>query len=277
MRTLKLTIAYDGTAYSGWQRQENAQGVQAVVEDTLAAIVGEPVTIMGAGRTDAGVHAAAQVASGRIEHAINVDDLVRALNIRLPRDIRVRQVEEMFAGFDARFHAVSKTYRYSMWNGAEPGPFLRPFLWHLPYGLDLAAMQEAARLLLGEHDFAAFQGSGGSVKTTVRRLLVSDLRQVDVDEGHLLALPRTERDEARANRLLRYEVTGTGFLRHMVRAIIGTLVEVGRGRMSVDDLVDIMASRDRGRAGMNAPPHGLMLWNVRYEDRKQKGEDRSGF
>jgi tRNA pseudouridine38-40 synthase len=263
-RTLKLTLAYDGTAYSGWQRQENAVGIQAIVEDELAGLFGARVTIFAAGRTDAGVHAAAQVVSLTTDHTIGCDNLVRAMNVRLPADIRVRQAEEMPERFNARRHAVSKTYRYAIWNGPEPGPFMRHLVWHVPFVLDLPAMQAAAGLLVGEHDFAAFQGSGSDVKTTVRRILASGLQDVAADDIGLFALPGTARDAARVHRLLRYEVTGTGFLRHMVRALVGTLVEIGRGRMAADDMTAIVASRDRARAGMNAPPHGLMLWEVQY-------------
>ncbi len=265
---MKLTLAYDGTAYSGWQRQENAVGIQAIVEDELSGIFGARVTIFAAGRTDAGVHAAAQVVSLTTEHTIGCDNLVRAMNVRLPADIRVRQVEEMPDGFNARRHAVSKTYRYAIWNGPEPGPFVRHVVWHVPFALDVGAMRGAAARLIGEHDFAAFQGSGSDVKTTVRRILASELQDVTADDVGLFVLPGTARDVARVPRLLRYEVTGTGFLRHMVRAIVGTLVEIGRGRLTVDDMTAIVDSRDRARAGMNAPPHGLMLWEVQYESER---------
>ena len=134
-RTLKLTIAYDGTAYAGWQRQVNAIAVQAVVEDEIAAIIGRHAPLVAAGRTDAGVHAAGQVASVTIDHSISCDEFARALNARLPRDICVRHVEEMVDRFDARTHAVSKTYRYAIWNGLSPGPFLRHVVWHVPQAL----------------------------------------------------------------------------------------------------------------------------------------------
>lgn len=268
-RTLKLTLSYDGSNYSGWQRQINGPSVQAVLEDELSAIVGTTVTIMAAGRTDAGVHAAGQVASVTLDHAIGCDDLVRALNARLPADVRVRHAEEMFARFDARIYATSKTYRYAIWNGGAPNPFFRHVVWHVPQRLDVDLMSRAAALLVGEHDFVAFQAAGSDVKTTVRTLLHSEMREVDIHTDQPIAVPPVPGESARVGgRLLRYEVTGTGFLRHMVRTIVGTLAEVGRGRMPVDDLMAVLASRDRAQAGQTAPPQGLMLWEVQYESEK---------
>lgn len=265
MRTLKLTLSYDGSNYSGWQRQINGPSVQAAVEDELSAIVGAPVTIMAAGRTDAGVHAAGQVASVTLAHAIACDDLVRALNARLPEDVRVRHAEEMVAGFDARTHATSKTYRYAVWNGGAPNPFVRHVVWHVPQRLDVDAMSRGAALLVGEHDFAAFQAAGGDVRTSVRTLLRSELREVNIHDDQPMAVPPVPGESARVGgRLLRYEATGTGFLRHMVRAIVGTLAEIGRGRLGVDDMRAVLESRDRARAGQTAPPQGLVLWEVKY-------------
>jgi tRNA pseudouridine38-40 synthase len=264
-RTLKLTLSYDGSNYSGWQRQVNGPSVQAVLEDELSAVIGTPVTIMAAGRTDAGVHAAGQVASATFDHPIGCDDLVRALNARLPEDVRVRHAKEMFAGFDARIYAKSKTYRYAIWNGGAPNPFFRHVVWHVPQRLDIDRMSRAAALLVGEHDFEAFQAAGSAVKTTVRTLLQSELREVDIHTDQPIAVPPVPGEPERVGgRLVRYEVTGTGFLRHMVRTIVGTLVEVGRGRMAIDDMAAVIRSRDRARAGQTAPPQGLMLWEVKY-------------
>jgi tRNA pseudouridine38-40 synthase len=276
-RTLKLTLAYDGTAYAGWQRQANAVSVQEILENELAAIVGAHAPIVAAGRTDSGVHAAGQVASVEIDHAVTCDDLVRALNARLPRDIRVRHAEDTFDGFDARHDAVTKTYRYAIWNGAAPSPFLRHVVWHVMQPLDVEAMATAARLLLGAHDFSAFQGAGGKTRTATRRLLQSDLREVGLnDEDSLGMLAIATDPPAVEARLLRYEVTGTGFLRHMVRAIVGTLVDIGRGRASAEQMAIILESRDRSRAGMTAPAQGLMLWAVEYgQGPRLKKEERS--
>ena len=264
-RTLKLTLAYDGTAYAGWQRQANAVSVQEILEDELSAIVGERTQIVGASRTDAGVHAAGQIASLAIEHHISCDDLVRALNARLPEDIRVRHAEDTFAGFDARHDAVSKTYRYAIWNGVAPSPFFRHVVWHVLQPLDVDAMVAAAPALLGAHDFSAFQAAGADTKTTNRRLLQSELREVGLNDESLLGVPALASNVAGPEaKLLRYEVRGTGFLRYMVRAIVGTLVEIGRGRTAADRMTAILASRDRAQAGMTAPAQGLMLWTVEY-------------
>jgi tRNA pseudouridine38-40 synthase len=257
VRTIKLTLWYDGTAFSGWQRQDGRRTVQGLLEEALHAIAGSPVACVAAGRTDAGVHAAAQVVSVQLESTLTRADLLRATNARLPDDLRVRDVDDAPSTFHARRDAVSKTYRYSLWLGAEPGPFLRHVVWHIGEPLDVDAMMRAAAALEGEHDFAAFQSTGSSVATSVRRVLSSRFELAGPRTGPLLPAP----PEAR---LLCYEITATGFLRHMVRTMVGTLVDIGRGRWSADDMTRILASRDRAQAGATAPPHGLMLWEVHY-------------
>ena len=265
-RTLKLTIAYDGTAYAGWQRQANGPSIQAVLEDEIAAIVGAHNPLMAAGRTDAGVHAAAQVASIRIDHDIAADDLMRALNARIKDGaIRVRSIEEAPPDFDARAHAKSKTYRYALWTGGPPSPFFRHVVWHVIHRLDVDRMAEAVRALVGEHDFAAFQGRGSDVLTTVRRILAAEVVEVNIHTDQPVALsPLDAAARNQEGRLIRLEITGTGFLRHMVRTITGTLVDIGRGQLAVDDMAEIIRSRDRRRTGQTAPPQGLMLWKVTY-------------
>ena len=264
-RTLKLTIAYDGTAYAGWQRQANAQTIQAVIEDEIAAIVGTHRPLNAAGRTDAGVHAAAQVASITIDHPILCDELLRALNARLKAgDIRIRQIEETFDRFEARLYAKTKTYRYAIWNGPAPSPFFRHVVWHVPHRLDLDRMIEASQALIGEHDFAAFQRRGSDVMTSVRTVLSAEFVELNIHTDEPMALSPLDGTPDGDGRLLRFEITGTGFLRHMVRIIVGTLVDIGRGQMEVPDLAAAMAARDRARAGQTAPPHGLMLWKVTY-------------
>jgi tRNA pseudouridine38-40 synthase len=254
-RTLKLTLAYDGTEFSGWQRQADKRTVQAVIEDTLAPIEKRSVVVTGAGRTDAGVHAAGQVASVTLERAIADDDLHRALNATLPGDVRVIAIEEASLDFNARHDARRKTYHYAIWNGASVPPFLRHYVLHVPQQLDLTAMNDAAFEIAGEHDFASFQAAGSDVKSTVRRVLSSTVREVDV--GFFGAA-------ASGDRLLQYEVTGTGFLRHMVRNIAGTLIECGRRRSAAAGVRDVLDARDRSRAGATAPAHGLTLWKVEY-------------
>ena len=262
-RTLKLTIAYDGTNYAGWQRQANGIAIQQIIEDEIAAVIGSRGALMAAGRTDAGVHAAAQVASITIDHPIGTDDLLRALNARIKGgDIRIRAIEEMPLGWSARAAAKAKTYRYAIWNGAHPSPFFRHVVWHVPQPLDVDRMSRAAQALIGEHDFVAFQGRGSDVITTVRRLLTADVTEMDVDSDQSIALSPVAFD--RGGRLIRVEISGTGFLRHMVRTITGTLVDIGRGSREVEEMRAIIASKDRARTGQTAPARGLMLWSVSY-------------
>lgn len=246
-RTLALTLAYEGTAFAGWQRQPGARTVQGVLEDALAAIEERPVTLVAAGRTDAGVHARGQVASVDVANQLPPAVLVRAINVRLPDDVRVVVVREARPGFDARREARAKVYQYTIAMGPDPGPFVRRVVWHVPQRLDVGSMQQAAALLAGEHDFAAFQASGGDVRTSVRRLLQSRLI-----------------DEPGTPHYLRYRVVGTGFLRHMVRNIAGTLVDIGKGRWPAEEMAAILASRTRTRAGLTAPAAGLVLERVIY-------------
>ena len=264
-RTLKLTIAYDGTNYAGWQRQINGLAIQQVIEEEIAAIVGVHNPLNAAGRTDAGVHAAAQVASVTIDHPIPCDELLRALNARLKGgDIRIRAIDEMPDRWDARIFAKSKSYRYAIWNGAIPSPFLRHVVWHVPQPLDLDRMQRATRALIGEHDFVVFQGRKSDVITTIRRILSAEMTEMQRHTDQPAALSPIAAAADDGARLFRFEIHGTGFLRHMVRTIAGTLVDIGRGQLEVEEMAAIIASRDRRRAGQTAPPHGLMLWTVDY-------------
>src|SRR6187401_3505173 len=210
MRTLKLTVAYDGTRFVGWQRQAGGESIQGLLEAALARFEGGPVTVHGAGRTDAGVHALGQVASVRVTCGHDAATLTRALNAQLPEEIRVLSVEDADAGFHARFSARSKTYRYVIRNAPIATPFERAYVWHLPERLNLDAMREAAATVVGTHDFAAFQSVGTETPGSVRTILRSEVREVEPT-------------------LLAYEVVGEGFLRYMVRALTGTLVEIGRG------------------------------------------------
>lgn len=244
MPTYKLTIAYDGTAFAGWQLQAGQRTVQGVIEEALLPLADDRVVVHAAGRTDSGVHAAGQVISFTIPRVLPGAALLRAINVRLPRDVRVMAAEEVMPSFNARFEARRKTYRYAV-NGAEVMiPFRRHFAWHVPHVLDLGAMQEAAATVLGEHDFSAFQASGGDVATSRRTILTSTVSR-DGDETT-------------------YEVTGSGFLRFMVRNIVGTLVDIGRGRLRASDMRRILLSGERREASPTAPPQGLTLWRVDY-------------
>jgi tRNA pseudouridine38-40 synthase len=259
MPTFKITLAYDGAGYVGWQRQDNGVSIQAQIEDALRALDGRDVTVAGAGRTDAGVHALGQVAAFTIARELEPDALVRALNSHLPRAIRVIAAEQAPPGFHPRFSAHKKTYRYRLWNDEVMSPFEREYAWHVPGPLDVEAMGAAARVVEGRHDFAAFQAAGSSVATTEREIFESVFRS-----SH--AALRTSHPELRLSNpeLLCYEITGTGFLRHMVRIIVGSLVEIGRGRQPAEWIGDVIAARDRTLAGPTAPPHGLFLVTTEY-------------
>jgi tRNA pseudouridine38-40 synthase len=245
VRTLKLTIAYDGTAFAGWQMQANQRTVQGVLEEALLPVEGTRVIVHAAGRTDAGVHAAGQVVSFSLTSGIACDALVLALNVRLDRDVRVMGAEEVPNNFNARFDARRKTYHYAIYSAPVVPPPLRHFVWHVPQPLDVRAMNEAAAALVGEHDFAAFQAAGSDVVTTRREVLSS---RVVARDGQVV-----------------YEVTGTGFLRHMVRNIVGTLVDIGRGRRAAADMTHVLQARDRAQASATAPPQGLTLVRVDYD------------
>ncbi|ODS53715.1 MAG: tRNA pseudouridine(38-40) synthase TruA [Acidobacteria bacterium SCN 69-37] len=246
LRTLKLTLAYDGTAYVGWQRQPTGASIQQVVEEALAPFMpgAPPPTVTGAGRTDAGVHATGQVASVRVGFDHPVDAVQRAINIRLPLDIRVRRVEVAVPSFHARIDARGKLYRYRLATAPVVLPMDRWFVWHVPEPLDREAMREAARALVGTHDFAAFQATGSSITDTRRTIRRIDLVQAG-DELHVA-------------------IEGDGFLRHMVRIITGSLVDVGRGRHDPAWVAEALAGRDRQAAGRTAPAAGLVLERVDY-------------
>ena len=258
MPSFKITIAYDGGRFVGWQRQANGPSVQGLIEEALRELDEGDVAVAGAGRTDAGVHALGQVASFTVRRVITADVLRRALNSRLPDEVRVTAAEEVPASFHARFIASRKTYRYRIWNADLLNPFERDYAWHVRGTLAFDAMQAAARSLEGRHDFAAFQAADGTQRTTEREIFTSRLFSRDHEPG----------DELRpsSGRLITYEISGSGFLRHMVRAIAGSLVEVGCGRHDGQWLSEVLASRDRTRAGPTAPAHGLFLVRVEYPD-----------
>jgi tRNA pseudouridine38-40 synthase len=255
-RSLKLTLAYDGTAYVGWQRQAAGTSVQHLVEAALAEVEGRPVCVHGSGRTDAGVHALGQVASCDLAHPIPAADLLRALNAKLPPDVRVVSVDEAWPGFHARFDAVEKTYDYRIRVATGTTPFLGRFVWDLRPPLDVAAMRQALGAVVGEHDFAAFQAAGSRAASSVRTL-----REAVVEAG---PWPPDGLDVDPAAQRVVVRFTANGFLRHMVRNLVGTLVEIGRGRRDPGDLARVLDSRDRGLAGPTAPPQGLFLARVRY-------------
>ncbi len=247
MRTIKLTLQYDGTDYVGWQRQPNGTSIQALLEDALQPIEGRPVTVHGAGRTDAGVHALGQAASVTLGASLEPATIARALNAVLPADVRVISAEEAADDFHARFSAVAKTYEYRILNAPIVSPFLYRHVAHVVAPLDIEAMREASSVLIGRHDFAAFQAAGSPTSSTERTV-----HSIDWQDGGGFDLPLVMR------------ISGDGFLRHMVRAIVGTVVQVGIGRWTVPRVAEILASDDRSKAGPTAPASGLFLVRVDY-------------
>jgi tRNA pseudouridine38-40 synthase len=247
VRTIRLTLQYDGTDFVGWQRQAAGTSIQGLLEDALLPIEGKPVVVHGAGRTDAGVHALGQVASFGLEATIEPPTLAKALNAVLPLDVRVAEAETADAGFHARFSSTGKVYEYRILNGRYASPFLRRYALHVIPPLDVEAMRQGAVTLVGEHDFSAFQGTGSQVHTPVRTI-----RRCDWREGNGPDTP------------LVLEIEGDGFLRHMVRNIVGTLLDVGLRRRAPAEIGTILASGSRSRAGNTAPPHGLFLQRVLY-------------
>ena len=256
---LLLTIAYDGGAYSGWQRQINGLGVQEVLETALARLLpAEPgrISLTAASRTDAGVHALGQKAAFELDELkIPAENFPKALNTFLPDDIVVTRARPVPDAFNPRFDAKSKTYRYCFLDSRYPDPLLRRYTWYVPRPLDLEAMRAACPHFIGEHDFAAFSCSGSSAKTTTRAI-------------HGLTLEKRELEREKA--LITMYVTGGGFLYNMVRIIAGTLVSAGLGKLGPDDIPAIIASRRRENAGKTAPPQGLTLMEVRYEEERIK-------
>jgi tRNA pseudouridine38-40 synthase len=264
-RTLKLTVSYEGTAYVGWQRQAEGVSIQGLLEDALGRLAGTPVVVHGAGRTDAGVHALGQVASARVATAHELPVIRRALNAILPADVRVLAVDEAAPDFHARYHAAGKTYEYRIWQGDVQPPFARAWSWHVPRPLDAGAMDRAARLLEGTHDFSAFQSAGSSVATSVRTVTWArvGVREPSAD---VAAEPDPLAIDGAVDRLVIVRLEADGFLRHMVRAVVGTLVEVGEGRREKPSVAALLDSGDRAAAGATAPPHGLVLVRVLYPE-----------
>jgi len=251
-RNLRLLLAYDGTGFHGWQRQPSLATVQACVEDAVIKIVCEPVKVYASGRTDAGVHALAQVANFTTSCRIPTANLQRALNDILPADVRVRAVDEVALDFHARYAVRSKTYRYRILQADVCPPFFWRYVWHYPHMLDRRMMAAAARTFIGEHDFTSFAATGAAEEA-------DDLEPSMVRTVFSSKILWRERSA-----VLAYDVRGSGFLHHMVRNFVGTLVEVGRGRLTPRDVPRILQARDRTLAGPTAPPQGLCLMRVDY-------------
>ena len=257
MRNLKLTLAYDGSAFHGWAVQPDVPSVQGTLIETVSRITQEKVRVYGAGRTDAGVHALGQVAHFKTRSTIPAENFLCALNTLLPPQIRVLKVEEMQPSFHARWHTVGKIYRYRILRASICPPFLWNYVYHYPYPLEEDVMIKAAPYFEGEHDFSSFcrwEEEEGKEENRVREIFSSTLTR---DAG---------RDE------LVYTVHGRSFLRYMVRKIVGTLLAVGKGRIAPEDIPGIFEAKDRSLAGATAPPEGLYMAEVQYPEQARPPE-----
>ncbi|HEY4234069.1 MAG TPA: tRNA pseudouridine(38-40) synthase TruA [Lacipirellulaceae bacterium] len=264
-RWLKLTVAYDGTDYAGWQVQPDKPTVQGAIEAAWREITLETVRVTAAGRTDAGVHALGQVVAVATETQLATSDLHRGLNAVLPKDVAIVALEEAAAGFHATYDALGKTYRYQIHNGRVPAVFDRRYTWHYPQPLDAEAMHAAGQALVGTHDFSSFESAGSERPDSVRTITELSVHRGTGDSpGRARLLPsQVDVDGDRTDRVT-IEVSGDGFLYNMVRAIVGTLVEVGRGAREINWPAEVLAGCDRTRAGQTAPPQGLFLVRVEY-------------
>ncbi|HEU4341264.1 MAG TPA: tRNA pseudouridine(38-40) synthase TruA [Candidatus Binatia bacterium] len=242
---IKVTIEYDGTHYHGWQIQPNGETIQAILERAVSTFLGVPTRVIGSGRTDAGVHALGQVANFFCDKAPDPHRLQRGLNALTPDNIAIKAVEIVPDSFDARRDGRSRVYEYRILNRPTPSPFYLSYAWHLHDPLDVQAMRDASQSLEGEHDFSSFRAAGCDSAHAVRRIYCASLEE----RGELLV----------------FTIEATAFLRHMVRNIIGTLVEVGRGERTPQAFAKLLEARDRTQAGPTAPPHGLFLVEVKYD------------
>lgn len=249
MRTIKCTLAYDGSAYAGWQVQVHENTIQQILETSLAKITGERIRVTASGRTDAGVHALGQVVAFRTESPLSPEVFVRALNAELPRDIAVLDAAEAPEGFHATRSAKRKRYRYVIHDGPVRDVFRRQTAWHCSRGLDADAMHRAAQSLCGTHDFSSFETQGSPRKTAVRTIYDISVRRGFDGNEHLVAV----------------EAEADGFLYNMVRTIVGTLAKVGRHARAESWVAEVLAARNRRAAGPTAPPQGLFLVEVDYD------------
>ncbi len=245
MRNIKLLIEFDGTNYRGWQIQREKNTIQQIVQDALSRILDRPIVLHGSGRTDAGVHALGQVANFLTDATLDVKRLGLALNSMIPADIAVKKVEEVDMAFHARYSAKSRTYWYLLWNAALRSAFCHWFTWHIITPLNIPAMREAAACLVGVHDFSSFQGA-------------------DKANGHAVREVKSIQFKKTRQHLIIFSITANAFVKHMVRNIVGTLVDVGKGKMSAEEFKNIFEKKDRTLAGITAPAQGLFLKEVRY-------------
>lgn len=248
MPRFKLIVAYDGTSYHGFAKQENALTIQEVLENAIASVIRQSVKVIGAGRTDTGVHAKGQCCIFDAETNIPDYNLLKAINSRLPADIVVKEVQIVADDFQPRYAAKHKTYRYQILNSNIHDPFIDKYTCFYPYELDITLMQEAAAYIIGEHDFKCFCSAGSSVVSTVRTIYELKI----IKQGELIVI----------------DICGNGFLYNMVRIIVGTLLKVGIKKLPVEQMKNILDSKDRALAGPTAPPQGLMMLEISYDERK---------
>jgi len=282
-QTWMLILAYDGTDFQGWQVQPGLPTIQGQLQAALGRITGEASLPQGSGRTDAGVHALAQVASFTLAAPIPPQNLLRALNRTLPTSIRVSEARTVHSTFHARHSAIAKTYEYRIFPGSDPPPFLARYMYACPLPMEFAALQAAARCFEGEHDFTSFAASDPDL--THRDLVVAQ------GHGSIAERPASQpspvktifsstwqKRETDTGELLVYRVRGSGFLHHMVRNLVGTMLDVGRGHLALDDIPRILAARNRSAAGPTAPARGLFLHSVEYpEDETAAAGDSHGL
>ena len=246
MRNIKITIEYDGKDFSGWQKQPNKLNIQGEIERAIEEITGEKVDLIASGRTDAGVHALAQVANFKIEKDIPIEKIPYALNSKLKKSIRVKSAEEVDEKFHSRYTCKRKTYRYVINNSVQGTAIYRNLQYHFPEKLDEEKMNKGIKYLIGEHDFKSFKASGTSSKSSVRTIYDAKVTR----EGDIVTI----------------EHTGNGFIYNMVRIISGTLIDVGIGKTKPEEVKEILEAKDRLKAGKTLPPTGLYLLNVKYEE-----------
>lgn len=259
MRYFKLTIAYDGTDFHGWQIQTGRPTIQGEIVDVLQRLTQEKIALHGAGRTDAGVHALGQVGSFRTQSGLSAQDFQRALNALLPPTIRIVAAEEVGPDFNARWSARGKTYRYRMYRGRVLPPTLWRYVLYYPFPLDEDAMREAAARYVGTHDFASFAASTGSEEDDKERATEREIYSTE--------LARTPDNEE-----LHFTVRGRSFLRYMVRKMVGTLLDVGRGKLTPADIDRLYELKDRSKSGPTVPPHGLFMVEVQHEEAWRVGQ-----
>jgi len=261
-QTYLVTVAYDGTDYVGWQWQPNGLSVQQVLEDGFARITGLKIRLHAAGRTDAGVHALAMPADFTLAYELNPAKLVRAWNAVVPRDISVIELRQAPLGFSARFMAIRRSYRYLVLNRPRRSPFLMRWCWHFPIKLDIRAIESAVPVLLGEHDFTSFQAADCEAHHAIRRLDQAAVTELNGEAANTIPIFAGAPEEG----LMAFSFGGSAFLKHQVRAMVGTLIEVGLGKISPAGFAEILRSADRRLAGPTAPAHGLTLTGVEFQN-----------